>query len=78
MKRLNHVKEFSTNVGALYPLVNKSFMRNKIQIFGLGDRKCCPCFNLLTLNIYTKVVVVNYCFTSFFGTNGHLSDIVIR
>ena len=24
------------------------------------------------------VVVVNYCFTSLFDTNGHLSDIVIR
>ena len=24
------------------------------------------------------VIVVNYCFTSFFGTDGHLSDIVIR
>ena len=26
---------------------------------------------------YDKVVVVNYCFTLLFGTNGHLSDIVI-
>ena len=35
-------------------------------------------YQLECLTLLLKVVVVNQCFTSLFGTNGLLSDIVIR
>ena len=34
--------------------------------------------NTLVESPFKIVVVVNYCFTSLFGTNGLLSDIVVR
>ena len=33
---------------------------------------------IIILCVVVVVVVVNYCLMSLFGTNGHLSDIVIR
>ena len=39
---------------------------------------CLPDHIDFTDKILKKVVVANHCFTSLFGTNGLLSDIVIR
>ena len=36
------------------------------------------CRNADCKNSMLLVVIVNYCFTSLLGTNGHSSDIVIR
>ena len=36
-----------------------------------------PCLKPCFIVVVHVVVVVNYCFTSLFGTNGYLSDIEI-
>ena len=60
--------------------VAKVFWINIFKIIVFFNPPCTYVVHICsTLNVLnTKVVVVNHCFASLFGTNGLLSDIVIR
>ena len=70
---MGHTKE--VNVGTYqYPLTIMEITKEGKHLQNIDN-------GVLTIFIITcgsVVVVVNHCFTSFFGTKGILSDIVIR
>ena len=70
----------------VFHMPQKQVNITKINIENI-EVECADEFNFLGLIIHkhlkwdshiTKVVVVNHCFTSLFGTKGLLSDIIIR
>ena len=65
---------------SIYLTENKKDLLQLIKLRWPSNPRCQLYMKTDTANRFARpeVVVVNHCFTSLFGTNGILSDIVIR